>query len=179
MLIRESNVKSDSEPCILSLFAAALDFRSVSVDTDQATCLANLMRYENTSIVHSPMAQDQKMFACCELVNIISIDCIFMDVVKLPFAGFHWAPRSLLRSKSKYPSDHNLMKAFCSSELLAPITSANGLDEKAPVSRLNGGYDKNSFRGTCHQARWSVSTKWKWKWEHEFAIACTYSTMSF
>jgi hypothetical protein len=80
----------------ITALVAALAFRSTSVESDEALCLAALLDLDVSQIVHTPA--EQRMAKFWSMLDKIPGDIIFNQSPRLKTEGFRWAPRSTLRS---------------------------------------------------------------------------------
>lgn len=82
----------------LNALRAALCFRSTSVETDEALCLAallNLHKSGTTAVIQAPPKDRMRTF--WSLLGKVPAEIIFNDHARLKVNGYRWAPRTLLR----------------------------------------------------------------------------------
>jgi hypothetical protein len=77
----------------------ALKVRSTSVASDEALCLAALMKLDLAEIAKAQ--HDERMIAFWSLLKDVPRSIIFNTGIKLQKPGYRWAPSSFLRPNSK------------------------------------------------------------------------------
>ena len=86
---------------------AALAFRSTSVASDEALCLAALLDLDISQIIHTPA--EKRMPKFWSMIDRLPVDIIFSRHPRLKVEGYRWAPQSTLRSGGNNSGHHNLM----------------------------------------------------------------------
>lgn len=104
--IPESGDKSTHKPPPLVFLQRALDYRSVSVASDEPLCIATLMALDTGYIAAVPDAEG-RMARAWELLSRadggLPVRLIFYVEETLNMPGWRWAPRSLLGSSVSDP----------------------------------------------------------------------------
>jgi hypothetical protein len=131
----------------------ALQFRSVSVATDEALCIGTLMSLDLAAIL-AVRPKEDRMQKVWELLALkyggISTDLIFFEEDRIDAPGWRWAPRSLL-SIQKSIHQANVRKVrWAGSQLGQP--TPRGLRAQYPgfeisVKRIRDGRPRNPWPG--------------------------------
>jgi hypothetical protein len=89
---------------MLSLLDRALQFRSVSVPSDEPLCIGTLLSLDLKAILQAPKTLEARMQKVWELVAIknggIPSQVLFLEGERLAAKGWRWAPRGLLCATS-------------------------------------------------------------------------------
>jgi hypothetical protein len=108
-----------SRPNLVALMHA-LKIRSTSVASDEALCLAALMKVDLAQVIKAP--EEQRMRTFWSLVKEAPQWIIFYTGVKLQDPGYRWAPRSFLRPQSRLQDIRTNLPLRSQANILGQVT---------------------------------------------------------
>ena len=110
----------------LIILDQALQFRSVSVATDEALCIGTLMSLDLAAVL-AVRPKEDRMQKVWELLALkyggISADLIFFEEDRIDAPGWRWAPKSLLSVQKSIQQANVRMLRWTGSQLGQPTAS--------------------------------------------------------
>ena len=107
------------EKLIAAIFALA--FRSTSVATDEALCLATLLDMDVTKVYQEP--PEERMIYFWRSFDTVPVEFLFLGYPKLQIPGLRWAPSTLLRK----PTEVSLSVRYPDGSEIAAARTEEGL----------------------------------------------------
>lgn len=138
---RLSYTKTTNTPSDLSLVNAALQYRSVSVPSDEPLCVACLLSLSTTSMLEENVLDHDRMKILWKLIaerdGGIPSSIIFFEDTRIDAPGWRWAPASLLTAKLQLQTFETRVLRWSDKNLGLP--TSYGLKVKLPGYRITLG----------------------------------------
>ncbi|KAF5609969.1 heterokaryon incompatibility protein [Fusarium tjaetaba] len=119
----------------LEAASVAFCYRTTSVETDEALCLATLLDLNATEIAHTQ--PELRMAKLWNMMPKIPSDILFQNLACLPDAGLSWAPRTFLASR---------LNAYGNGTPLSPVSLES---QDGRLASLSGSGLLVEYQGFC------------------------------
>jgi hypothetical protein len=149
-------IKTPNTPPDLSVVNAALQYRSVSVPSDEPLCIACLLSVSTTPMLGKHVQENDRMKILWKLVaekhGGIPTSIIFFEDTRIDALGWRWAPASLLAAKPQLQTFETRILRWSDKNLGQP--TPNGLKVKLPghcvmLGRVDDGRPRHPWKGVA------------------------------
>lgn len=147
---RLSNTRTANTPPDLSVINAALQYRSVSVPSDEPLCIACLLSMSTKPMLEKAVPENDRMKILWKLIaekqGGIPASVIFFEDTRIDAIGWRWAPASLLTTRPQLQTFDTRILRWNDRNLGQP--TLNGLKVKLPGFRImHGKVDDHPWKG--------------------------------